>query len=163
MVRCRGRAATRDYLDDVGLFDERLFLYYEDFELAWRGRLRGWSYRYVPTSLVRHRHAATSGLGSSTFVFHTLRNRPLVLARLAPADVAWRGGLGVVRRAVPRPLGRLVGQRGGPSAESARVGRSYLRLLPGFVRDRFRRPRIGGAERVAVYRAWCRPRPGVGG
>src|SRR5205823_1900096 len=31
------------YLDEVGLFDERMFLYYEDFDLAWRGRRRGWT------------------------------------------------------------------------------------------------------------------------
>src|SRR4029079_1900891 len=48
----------RAYLDDVGLFDERLFLYYEDTDLSWRGRLRGWGYRSGPSSVVRHRHAA---------------------------------------------------------------------------------------------------------
>ena len=40
---------SKAYLDDVGLFDERLFLYYEDTDLSWRGRLRGWRYVYVPT------------------------------------------------------------------------------------------------------------------
>jgi GT2 family glycosyltransferase len=33
------------YLRDAGLFDEELFLYYEDVDLAWRGRERGWQYR----------------------------------------------------------------------------------------------------------------------
>lgn len=42
------------YLRDVGRFDERLFLYYEDIDLAWRGRERGWRYAYVPTSVVHH-------------------------------------------------------------------------------------------------------------
>ena len=49
------------YLKSVGLFDERLFLYYEDFDLAWRGRLRGWRYVYVPTSVARHVPAALLG------------------------------------------------------------------------------------------------------
>ncbi len=39
----------REYLDDVGMFDEELFLYYEDTDLSWRGRLRGWRYQYVPS------------------------------------------------------------------------------------------------------------------
>ena len=52
------------YLRDVGGFDERLFLYYEDLDLAWRGRARGWRYRTVPTSVVRHRLGATSRVGS---------------------------------------------------------------------------------------------------
>ena len=39
---------TTRYLADVGLFDEQLFLYYEDVDLSWRERQRGWRYRYVP-------------------------------------------------------------------------------------------------------------------
>ena len=49
-----------DYLRDVGTFDERLFLYSEDLELSWRGLRRGWRHRYVPASVVRHVHSATS-------------------------------------------------------------------------------------------------------
>ena len=33
----------RSYLDEVGTFDERFFMYYEDTDLSWRGRLRGWT------------------------------------------------------------------------------------------------------------------------
>ncbi len=62
---CGGSVLLRpEYLVDVGLFDERFFLYYEDTDLSWRGRMLGWRYRYVPTSVVRHEHAATSGEGS---------------------------------------------------------------------------------------------------
>ena len=77
----------REYLDDVGLFDERLFLYYEDFELAWRGRERGWRYRYVPASVVRHVHSATVGVRSAIHSHLGERNRLLTLARHdTPAD-----------------------------------------------------------------------------
>ncbi len=76
-----GVLLRREYLDDVGLFDEELFLYYEDLELAWRGSKRGWRYRYVPDSVVHHLHAATSGRGSSLKQFYDERNRLLVLAR----------------------------------------------------------------------------------
>jgi hypothetical protein len=48
--------STRD-LREVGLFDDRFFVYYEDTDLSWRGRLAGWRYLYVPTSVVRHVHA----------------------------------------------------------------------------------------------------------
>ena len=54
----------RSYLDDVGTFDERFFVYYEDTDLSWRGRLRGWRYVYEPGALVRHHHAQSSGVGS---------------------------------------------------------------------------------------------------
>ena len=36
-----GVLLRRAYLDDVGLFDEDLFVYYEDLELSWRGTERG--------------------------------------------------------------------------------------------------------------------------
>ena len=46
-----------------GLFDERFFLYYEDTDLSWRGRSRGWRYRYVPGPVARHVHAALDRRG----------------------------------------------------------------------------------------------------
>src|SRR5262249_12669422 len=75
-----GVLLSRAFHDDVGLFDEGSFLYYEDLELAWRGTERGWRYRTVPTSVVRHLHSATSGRGSPLKQFYDERNRLLVLA-----------------------------------------------------------------------------------
>jgi GT2 family glycosyltransferase len=74
---------TAPYLADVGLFDEQLFLYYEDVDLAWRGRERGWAYRYVPDSVVRHVHAASTVAGSPLFDYYNERNRLLTLTRHA--------------------------------------------------------------------------------
>lgn len=133
----------RDYLDEVGHFDEHLFLYYEDTDLSWRGRLRGWRYLYEPRSLVRHRHAASSGVGSPTFRFYTERNRLLVLAKNAPAKLAMRAGLGEIRRFVRtmlsayvvRPLKLQMPERH-DSAHRRRVCKSYLQLLPAMLRDR---------------------------
>lgn len=74
--------ATR-YLDNVGLFDEDLFLYYEDLDLAWRGRERGWRYKYVPDAVVRHVHSASTIEGSRLFDYYNERNRLLTLSRHA--------------------------------------------------------------------------------
>lgn len=133
----------RDYLDQVGLFDQRLFLYYEDTDLSWRGRLQGWRYLYEPTSVVRHRHAASSGVGSPVFRFYTERNRLLVLAKNAPARLATRAGLGEIRRFVRcilsayilRPL-RLQMPERLESAHRRKVVVSYLRELRPMIRDR---------------------------
>lgn len=54
----------RELLDDVGPFDEDYFAYYEDVDLAWRARLRGWRAMLVPEALVYHAHSATGGRGS---------------------------------------------------------------------------------------------------
>ncbi|TML19723.1 MAG: glycosyltransferase family 2 protein [Actinobacteria bacterium] len=80
----------RDYLDDVGLFDERFFLYYEDIDLSWRGRSRGWRYRFVPTSIVHHHHAATVGVGSKVHRYYSERNRLLMLMKNAPSAMVAR-------------------------------------------------------------------------
>ncbi|MCE9623116.1 MAG: glycosyltransferase family 2 protein [Actinomycetia bacterium] len=133
----------REYLDTVGVFDERLFLYYEDTDLSWRGRLQGWRYLYEPSSVVRHRHAQSAGVGSPTFRFYTERNRLLVLAKNAPGRLALRAGLGELRRCarwmvsayIMRPL-RLQMPERTMSAHRRRVLASYVRLLPGVLRDR---------------------------
>jgi len=44
---------------ELGGFDERFFMFYEDVDLGWRLNLRGWRVRYVPESLAYHRHHAT--------------------------------------------------------------------------------------------------------
>ena len=143
---CGGAVVLRgDYLDDVGLFDERLFLYYEDTDLSWRGTLRGWRYRYVPDSIVRHHHAQSAGVDSPVFRYYTERNRPLVLAKNAPAALAWRAGRDLGQRTidVDRPQASSCDRsrcacRCGPTpSHHWKVLGGYLRLLPGMLRDRW--------------------------
>ena len=74
----------------AGWFDEDFFLYYEDTDLSWRLRLAGWRLRYEPRAVVRHLHSATSVEWSPTFVFHTTRNRLLMLVKDATAERARR-------------------------------------------------------------------------
>jgi GT2 family glycosyltransferase len=74
----------RELLEDVGLFDEDYFAYYEDVDLAWRARLRGWRAMLVPQAVVYHVHSATSGRASvfkerlitRNKVWTTLKNYP---------------------------------------------------------------------------------------
>jgi GT2 family glycosyltransferase len=141
---CGGSVLLRpSYLHHVGLFDERFFLYYEDTDLSWRGRALGWGYRYVPTSVVRHEHAASSGEGSDLFRYFVERNRLLMLAKDAPKWLALRAALIETRstiRAVSteylRPMAR--GQRPRPNIapQKVRSMRSYVKHLPAMVRDR---------------------------
>ena len=134
----------RAYLDDVGLFDDRFFMYYEDTDLSWRGRLRNWRYLYEPGAVVRHHHAQSSGVDSPFFRYYTERNRLLVLAKNAPARMAWRSGLGQIRRTIGslvrhyvlRPLTLRLPIRA-EVAHHWRVCRGYLAELPGMLRDRW--------------------------
>jgi GT2 family glycosyltransferase len=133
-------------LEDTGGFDPRYFMYYEDLDLSWRLRLRSWKVVYVPTALVEHDHAASSGEWSPFFRFHVERNRPLLLLKLAPWSLAARevgrylAGLGLN---AARVLGWAITRRQrGPHAANARVQArvvlSWLPDLPGVLADRRR-------------------------
>ena len=52
-------------LDEVGLFDESLFLYCEDTDLGLRARWRMWECVYVPGAIVRHGYSNSSGSASA--------------------------------------------------------------------------------------------------
>jgi GT2 family glycosyltransferase len=151
---------SRRYLDAVGLFDERFFLYYEDFDLAWRGRLRGWRHVYVPRSVARHVHGAAAGLGSRLQDHHVERNRLITLVRDAPAGLAAAAvtrfvlvTLSYVRRDVlsrilrgERPSWEIVGRRLGALG-------AFARRVPGALADRVRLRRRR-AMSDAQLRAW---------
>lgn len=64
----------RKMLDEIGLFDEDFFMYMEDVDLAFRGRLAGWRCIYVPSARVHHVHGGTAGLGSDLSVYYGNRN-----------------------------------------------------------------------------------------
>ncbi|MCB0965432.1 MAG: glycosyltransferase family 2 protein [Ilumatobacter sp.] len=65
----------RSFLDDCGGFDERYFLYYEDVDLAARGRRLGWRYRCEPTSVVEHLGSATTSAQPERTRYLQERNR----------------------------------------------------------------------------------------
>ena len=136
---------SRRYLDSVGLLDERFFLYYEDFDLSWRGRAQGWRYVFVPESVVHHVHSASSVAGSRLFDHLNERNRLLTLTRNAPVGLAWReaGRHLLITGSYARRdlLSPLVRQRR-PTTEAVyrrlRAFAAYLSLLPTALADRRR-------------------------
>jgi GT2 family glycosyltransferase len=85
---CAGAALyRRAMLDEVGFFDDGFFAYYEDLDLAWRGRLAGWRCLTAPEAVVLHVHSATSGKMSPFTVFQVQRNKWFVLLKNWPAGL----------------------------------------------------------------------------
>jgi N-acetylglucosaminyl-diphospho-decaprenol L-rhamnosyltransferase len=85
----------RQAFEAVGGFDERIFLYYEDLDLALRLRLRGARCELEPAVAAVHAYSATLGASSGTKYAHTGWSRGYVLRRY-----------GIMRR--PRDAGRVV-------------------------------------------------------
>jgi GT2 family glycosyltransferase len=157
---CGGSVLLRHaYLEHAGRFDDRFFVYYEDTDLSWRGRLLGWNYRYEPTSLVRHHHAQSSGVGSDVFLFHTTRNRLLVLAKLAPVGVAARGVAvemrilaSLVLAEIVRPITRVSKPVPRRTKLQLKVLRSFVTMLPAMVHDRRELGRRATQKRRAMMK-----------
>ena len=62
-------------LNEIGLFDEKFFMYYEDVDLSWRAWIGGWKVLYAPDAICKHIHCGTTKEWSPFFVFLTERNR----------------------------------------------------------------------------------------
>jgi N-acetylglucosaminyl-diphospho-decaprenol L-rhamnosyltransferase len=148
-------ALRRTALDDAGLFDESLFMYYEDTDLSWRLRRRGWRIRYCPDATVVHRHAASSGLESRLFVFSNTRNRLVVADLHGPVTMVLAAHAATVAR-----IARLwLAARGGNAAASRTLDavwdgfRAALRLAPTAFRRRRLLARAGRGAAPPVRRA----------
>ena len=64
----------RAVFDAAGGFDEQYFCYFEDVDLGFRLRLRGFRCLYVHDAVVRHVSSATTGYRSDFAVYHGERN-----------------------------------------------------------------------------------------
>ena len=147
----------RSAVEEVGWFDERFFAYYEDTDLSWRLRLRGWRILYEPASVIDHVHSATNREGSDFFTFHVDRNRLLMLIK--------NGSPRFVVSALRSVAARTVsGDRTGATSAGGRSSRHYARVVGSLVanlpaailaRLRIRRGMTVGDEEIE---RWVVPR-----
>lgn len=133
-------ALSRAALADVGLLDPSLFMYYEDTELSWRLRRRGWHVAHVHDAVTIHDHAGSSDATSTFFRDHNERNRLVVALVHAPA--------GVLARALTRSVARAC--LGPERGRRARVLLAVARRTPGALRRRWRVDRTARVPRRVV-------------
>lgn len=78
----------REALEDIQyrdeFFDNSFFAYYEDLDLAWRLRLRGWVAWSCPQAVVLHVHSGTSISYSPFKAYHVNRNRFFLIIKDFP-------------------------------------------------------------------------------
>lgn len=126
----------RDRFLSLGGLDERMPIGFEDFDICWRGLLRGWKIMFAPDAVCWHRiSAASSSEAGQRSRFHgTLAGRLLFATKLLPrryAAAAWGATLGGFARDLTS------GARNGYyPAERARVILNAAGYLPELLRER---------------------------
>jgi GT2 family glycosyltransferase len=95
---CAGCSLYRaSALRRTGLFDESFFAYMEDVDLAWRGRLAGFSSALCIDAVCRHRHGASAtaaarkiALVEANRIRVLVKNYALIDILISPLFTAWR-------------------------------------------------------------------------
>jgi GT2 family glycosyltransferase len=109
----------RHILDEIGLLDERFFIYLEDVDWCFRMTARGYRIGYCRDAEVRHKESATTGQGSPFKDFHIVRSVFIFGAKHAPAAHARTMAHALYRFVLPK-IARAQWKR------LAAVGRGYL-------------------------------------
>ena len=96
-------------LENVGGFDDRYYMYYEDTDLSLRIKRAGFKIIYVPSAIVWHKVAQSSAIGSDLNDYYITRNRLIFGMKYAPL----RAKLSLVRESMKLLLkGRRRQKRG---------------------------------------------------
>jgi N-acetylglucosaminyl-diphospho-decaprenol L-rhamnosyltransferase len=139
-----GGAALYDRaaFEAVGGFDERIFLYYEDLDLALRMAAAGARCRLAPGARAVHAYSASLGAGSGEKFAHTgwsrgymlrrygVMSRPRDAARVLATEAAICAGQLLLSRTTKGIGGRLRGWRQGGGTERREIGAAPLLDLP---------------------------------
>ena len=80
----------RKMLDEIGLFDERFFLYCEDTDLGLRARWAGWEAEYVAGAVVDHAYSKSAGRASALKAYYVERNRLYTVVKNFPFSMLAR-------------------------------------------------------------------------
>jgi GT2 family glycosyltransferase len=146
-------AYRRTMLTEVGGFDERFFAYYEDVDLCFRARLRGWRGELAPGARVRHQGSVTSD------------RVPGLKTRLCARNGWWLVVKNVPGRLLPGVLLRLAAGAAFRTARAVGTGGARFHLrghlealagLPGVLADR-RSIQRSRTVQVAQVRGWLTP------
>ncbi len=120
----------REMLDEIGLFDEKFFLYCEDTDLGLRARWAGWECAYVAGAVVEHRYSHSAGRASPLKAYYVERNRLYTAIRNVPMSMLIRAPFASAARYFWHALSLL--ERRGKAAEFRQAGHSAA-LLPWLV------------------------------
>jgi len=73
-------------LEEVGVFDEKFFVIFEDLDLSWRMRLKGQKSFLVPKSVVYHKRGISGEKASDRMGYYLSRNWMIILLMYYPLN-----------------------------------------------------------------------------
>ncbi len=73
----------------AGLYDEKMFMYYEDIDLSFRAQLAGYKVRYTPGAVVYHKRGASADTVPGLATYNTFKNLPFLLVKDVPLSLWW--------------------------------------------------------------------------
>ena len=73
--------------EEIGLFDEKFFAYYEDTDISYRAQLAGHKAYYEKTAIAHHDHGTTSSKIPGFTVYQTFKNLPVFLWKDVPLQL----------------------------------------------------------------------------
>lgn len=80
-------------LEEIGLFDENFFAYYEDSDLSFRAQLAGYKVFYTKKAIAYHKQGATSKKLPGFTVYQTFKNLPLLFFKNVPFRLFFSVGI----------------------------------------------------------------------
>jgi GT2 family glycosyltransferase len=132
---CGAAAAyRRDMWEELRGFDEDLFMYLEDVDLAWRAQLRGWKTVFAPKAKVYHHLSATGG--GPVASFYTGRNTILVIVKDMPGKRIRKHWRHIVGAQVRIAWDALRASRGDAARARLRGQLAAFTSLPKWLRKR---------------------------
>jgi GT2 family glycosyltransferase len=149
----------REMLDDVALdghgthgrevFDEDLFAYFDDVDLDWRARMRGWKAWYTPEAVGEHERGGAGPRRTPAVEQLNFQNRLLVVVKCDAAGPLARSLPGVAATTLLKAVWLLLSS---PAAFVRAFG--AVRLVPRMRRKRravYARATVASAEVVSAW------------
>lgn len=95
----------REMIEDIGMLDERFFMYCEDMDLGCRARESGWKVVYLPTAVVTHAKGRSSDKDPNRMIIehhksmyryymkHNAGHSPYIMRYVVAAGLAFRASV----------------------------------------------------------------------
>jgi len=82
-----GFIARASLMQEIGLLDERFFMYYEDVDFCFRSQLAGYKVYYTPEAIAYHKISASTNKVPGLAVRQTFKNLPMLFVKDVPLSL----------------------------------------------------------------------------